>query len=43
MGLEHELLNQMPWYHKLWFIPVDVVIVYCVIEVWNYSKSILGR
>lgn len=42
MGLEHALLNKMPWYHKLWFIPV-VFIGLFVVGTWSYIKMKFSR
>ncbi len=41
MGLEHAILNQMPWYHKLWFIP-GVLIGLIVLTLWEFIKSKLN-
>lgn len=42
MGLEHAFIDQMPWYHKLWFIP-GVLIGLVVLVIWDFIKSKFSR
>ncbi|SDF39731.1 hypothetical protein SAMN04488542_11044 [Fontibacillus panacisegetis] len=42
MGLQYTIFNKMPWYHKLWLIPLILTLL-CIFETWSYIKEKLGH